>query len=82
MVHRLKTLQPYFNDVKIGTKDFELRKNDRNYQVGDTLILEEYDDADFTTGYTGEVIRKTVIYILKDCPQYGLQDGYCILGLV
>lgn len=82
MEHRIKTLQPYFNDVKIGIKEFELRKNDRDYKVGDTLILEEYDDTDFTTGYTGEVIRKTVIYILKDCPQYGLQDGYCILGLV
>jgi hypothetical protein len=77
MEHRLKTVQPFFNDVKSGKKPFEIRFNDRNYQVGDTLILEEWNNAE---GYTGQVERKSVTYILKDCPQFGLRDGYCILG--
>lgn len=81
MIHRLKTLQPYFDDVKSGKKSFEIRVNDRDYQVGDMLILEEYDNTDFTTGYTGQVIIKSVTYVLMDCSQYGLKDGYCILGL-
>lgn len=76
MDHRLKTVQPFFDDMKSGKKPFEIRINDRDYQVGDTLILEEYDGR-----YTGQVKRKSVTYILKNCPQYGLQDGYCILGL-
>lgn len=81
MEHRLKTVQPYFSDIKSGKKPFEIRFNDRNYQIGDTLVLEEYDNTDLTTGYTGQVIRKSVIYVLQDCPLYGLKDGFCILGL-
>ena len=78
MEHNLKVIQPFFDDVKSGKKNFELRKNDRNYQAGDTIILAEYD---IDNGHTGEIIKKTISYILKDCPQYGLQEGYCILGL-
>ena len=78
MEHNLKTLQPYFNDVKGGTKNFELRKNDRNYQVDDTINLFEYD---IDSGHMGQIITRKVSYVLKDCPQYGLQEGYCILGL-
>lgn len=81
MEHRLKTVQPYFGDVKSGKKPFEIRFNDRNYQAGDTLILEEYDTTDITTGYSGQVVRKEVTYVLKDCPQVGLMEGYCILGI-
>ncbi len=83
MEHRLKTVQPYFGDVKSGSKPFEIRFNDRNYQVGDTLVLEEWNSTGsaFTEGYTGQLVRKSVTYVLKDCPQYGLQDGYCILGI-
>lgn len=80
MEHRLKTLPPYFAASKDGTKKFELRKNDRNYQVGDTLVLEEYIDDIFNGGYTGQVMRKRVTYMLENCPEFGLSDGYCILG--
>ncbi len=83
MEHRLKTLQPYFADVKNGTKTFELRKNDRNYNIGDTLVLEELIDNGniFAERYSGQVIRKRVSYILKNCPEFGLQEDYCILGI-
>lgn len=83
MEHRLKTVKPYFTDVQNGIKLFELRKNDRNFHPGDILILEEFNDTGnaFTSGYTGQVVRKSVSYVLKDCPQFGLQDGYCVLGI-
>ena len=75
-VHRLKTLQPYFGEVKARRKNFELRLNDRDYQVGDTVVLEE------RTGehYTGDSITRKIKYVLKNCPQFGLKDGYCIFG--
>ena len=41
--HYLKCWPVYFGLVLSGAKQFELRKNDRNYQVGDVLILCEYD---------------------------------------
>ena len=44
MKHCLKTIQPYFADVENGTKTFEVRKNDRNFKIGDILFLQEYDE--------------------------------------
>ena len=86
-IHRLKTINPYFNDLWLGKKNFEIRKNDRGFHEGDKLILEEYNpnsDGKVTGGpyeYTGRVIHAKVSYVLENCPQYGLQEGYCILGL-
>ena len=76
-VHHLKTIQPYFNEVFMLRKEFELRKNDRDYKVGDKLILEEWDGEK----YTGKKIARTVMYILKNCPKYGLMDGFCIMQI-
>ena len=43
MIHELKTLPIYFEEVIEGRKSFEVRKNDRNFKVGDMLALNEYD---------------------------------------
>jgi ASC-1-like (ASCH) protein len=43
MLHALKTVQPFFNQVKEGKKTFELRKFDRPFKPGDTLILQEWN---------------------------------------
>jgi ASC-1-like (ASCH) protein len=75
-VHRLKTLQPYYREVKERKKNFELRLNDRDFQVGDTVVLEEWTGESLT----GAGITRKIKYILKDCPQYGLKEGYCIFG--
>lgn len=77
-VHYLKIKEEYYRDVMIGLKTFELRKNDRDFQVGDILMLIKLDDKG---NETDQVIKKKVKYILKDCPQYGLKDGYTILGI-
>lgn len=75
--HELKILPQYFEAVKNGSKRFELRKDDRNYQVGDLLILKEFDGTDYTGNELGAFL---VTYILRNCSEYGLQDGYCIIG--
>lgn len=77
-VHYLKIKPEYYKDVECGLKTFELRKNDRNFQVGDILMLIKLDDKG---NETDQVTRVKVTYILKDCPQYGLKDGYAILGI-
>lgn len=41
--HKLKTLPAYFDAVERGDKTFELRNNDRDFQAGDVLLLEEFD---------------------------------------
>lgn len=81
MNHSLKTYPIFFNAVQSGAKQFELRKNDRDFVIGDTVTLEEWvaESAPGTrNGYTGRKITKQVSYVLKDFP--GLEWGYCILG--
>jgi len=75
-IHELKTWPDRFNDMLSGIKTFELRFNDRNFKVGDILILQEYRQNDGE--YTGRTIIRSVIYILEG---FGLKDGYCVLGL-
>lgn len=36
-MHTLKTWEPYFSATLRGEKTFEVRKNDRNYAVGDII---------------------------------------------
>jgi ASC-1-like (ASCH) protein len=43
MIHELKLQQPYFDEVWNNRKTFEIRKNDRDFKVSDTVILKEYD---------------------------------------
>jgi len=43
VTHELKILPQYFRELYRGNKTFELRKDDRDYQVGDYLVLREYD---------------------------------------
>lgn len=50
--HRVKILPSYFEAQVNNSKNFEIRKNDRNYQVGDLLLLEEYNPT--TSNYTGQ----------------------------
>ena len=45
MIHKLKILPEFFPLVEKGKKRFELRKNDRNYQEDDILLLQEYFDG-------------------------------------
>lgn len=73
MVHRLKILKQYLIDIAIGIKTFEIRFNDRDYQVGDVLHF-VCDEVPFYSFYL-------VTYVLKDCEKFGLMNGYCILGI-
>lgn len=43
-IHELKLDIKYFDAVKNGNKNFELRKNDRDYQVGDILELKAWTE--------------------------------------
>lgn len=72
-----KILPEYFKEVKACRKTFELRKDEDDVQVGDTLILREWDGEN----YTGRRAVRDVSYVLRDVPEYGLQNGYCIIAL-
>ena len=73
--HKLKIKSEHFSDVINKTKTAEIRYNDRNYQVGDILILNEIDENGI---FTGNKCVVTVTHIL-DNNQY-LQAGYVMLS--
>jgi hypothetical protein len=76
-IHELKTHPPYFAAVKSGEKNFEIRVNDRDFKVGDTLLLCEYEpDA---KRYTGNTIERKVTYIAQGV--FGLPENVCVMSL-
>ena len=83
--HDLKSWPDFFEPILTGAKKFELRINDRKFNVGDVLLLREFDDR--THAYTGRQIRKRVTYMLDGigggaiAPLAGLNMKYCIMSL-
>jgi len=91
MVHKLKTIPLYFNEIRNGNKSFEIRINDRNFKRGDEILFEEWvpdnydwiiDKSDFSeTGkYTGRVLHRIISYILPG-GQLGIEKDYVIMSL-
>jgi ASC-1-like (ASCH) protein len=74
MEHRLKTWPVCFADVKHGAKTFEIRKNDRDFKVGDFLILEEFYPE--TGSFTGERIKVLVTYTICLDGIPGMPNGF------
>jgi hypothetical protein len=75
--HTVKSWPEYFEAIADGTMTFNLRKDDRGYEVGDLIEFEEYRPS--VGEYTGETVTCRIGYILKDFD--GLMPGYVILGL-
>lgn len=73
-VHKLKILPEYYNAQIEGKKNFEIRKNDRGYQVGDWILLKEYNPE--IKKFTGRKVTVEVTYITN----YQQKNGYVVLG--
>jgi ASC-1-like (ASCH) protein len=76
MKHELKLEKDYFGSVLAGFKTFEIRFNDRDYQVGDILVLKEWDW--FSESFTGREVEKKITYITN----YAQKDGYVVMSIV
>jgi len=76
-VHQLKCWPAYFDPIVKGLKTYDLRKNDRDFKVGDEVQLEEWRPG--TKQYTGRLIRMRIVALLTKFE--GLEEGYAILGL-
>lgn len=79
MTHALKTWPEYFQQVNTGNKTFEVRKMDRPFKVGDSILLQEFDPI--TGQYTGKELHFNISYILTDAERFGIKKGYCVLSL-
>lgn len=87
MTHELKTNDEFMVDLASGIKSFEIRKNDRTFQVGDTLILRGGNlggygmtDHDLTFVYSGKEVTASVKYIIGG-GQFGVYPDYCIMAI-
>lgn len=76
--HILKTDPEYFQNIVDGIKKFEIRKNDRNFQVGDYILLFEYDRQNDV--FSNRYLLIQISYLLTNVPEFGLYDGYCVFG--
>ncbi len=90
--HVLKVEQPYFDALVDGTKPFEVRRNDRAYQRGDTLRLREWGPVPCTRpycrdthgiGFTGRDCRRLITYLYSGDPRWpaAIGQGFVVLGL-
>ena len=77
-IHYLKTLPEFYQPHVERKKTFEIRLNDRDFKVGDYLVLEEWDGKK----YTGRENTSEVTYILKaDGSFFSFLDDYVIMGI-
>lgn len=72
-IHELKCDTEPFVAAWENRKRAEFRKTDRDFQVGDILILKHWKDEAFT----GEKIITTILDISRG---YGIPDGYAMIS--
>lgn len=70
--HKLKIAPEYFEAQKKGIKKFEIRKNDRDFKVGDLIELAEFKDGKFTD--------RTLLCQITYITDYAQQPGYVVFG--
>ena|ERR1700747_3316137 len=93
MTHQVKSWPGAFEAVTNGAKKHEVRKADRPFKVGDTLILREFtpeviekggvvvDEEGHTVGaYTGRTLMRLITYI-SPAGSFGLPADLCVLSL-
>jgi hypothetical protein len=79
MKHELKIWPQFYKPVSEGRKTFEIRKNDRGFQAGDWVSLNEWEPSAgcytgaaplcFTIGYVLPVDAERVVFsLIKETP--------------
>lgn len=74
----LKCPQPYFEDIWTGKKTFEVRKNDKDFRVGDIVCLYEEVEG-IGTPPAPRTIFFEITYVLEG-GKFGVESGYCAFG--
>lgn len=72
-IHNLKIAPEFYEAVIAGDKTFEIRKNDRNFQVGDRIIMAEYMNGEYTTSPS---VSAHIGYITD----YAQRDGFVVFS--
>lgn len=83
--HHVKCHPEYFELAMSGDKNFEVRWNDRDYQIRDHLVVHEWEPERGSTrvadGYTGRDMKGTIGCVLGPADLPGIKEGYVVLGV-
>lgn len=80
-MHTLRTWPDAFYAVLDGSKNFEHRKNDRQFRQGDKVILHAWDPATKDRVANAPVIVADIGFVLHG-PAFGVAAGYCVFSLL
>lgn len=84
--HYLKINADEFQSIFDGLQTSDLRQNDRDFQVGDIVVLQEtvYSALDMIHGspleYTGREQTVTVTHIIDGNDWHALPNDWCVLS--
>lgn len=64
--HTMKSWPHFFQAIKMGFKkhDLRIKEKERDFKIGDTVILLEYDP--FKGAYTGQSLTAKITYITSN----------------
>lgn len=83
--HTLKTIDIYWDAVSAGLKRFEVRRNDRAFQSGDTVILRRTEGSGYysegSTKFSTRDLTFTIGWMLQG-GQFGIEVGFCVFQLI
>ena len=78
IIHKLKTVNPYFNDIWNRIKNFDVRLNDRDFKVNDYVLLREFDPTTLNKYLFREILCR-IYYIFEDSKF--LKKNIIIIGI-
>lgn len=72
VVHTVKIDHHWWDEIAYGRKTAELRRDDRDYQIGDRI---RFMVRDIQYG------ERTITHVLKNAEEHGLRPGFVMLSL-
>ena len=87
-VHELKSWPESFKAIKKGRKTCDLRLDDRNFQIGNIILFQEFNpgmgagigERDVQAHFTGETIGRIITHV-QTGGLFGLEKEYVCLSL-
>lgn len=83
--HNLKSWCDSFARILAGDQTFDVRKDDRQFELHDLVVFEEFRHAVGT--YTGRQVTAQITALTSptldnSAASEGLKLGYCVLGFI
>lgn len=75
---KIKCWPEFFEPIAKNEKRGEFRLDDRDYRVGDTLIIQEWSPNNLR--YTGRQVKRLVTHKVSG-GYFGIPKGYCMLSI-